>query len=77
MVISTLPDFGGRPYEVRGFVVAQATLGAIGGGNTQKMVKHLVDQATQLGANAILDVKTVLGGDSAHCVMTGTAVVVG
>jgi uncharacterized protein YbjQ (UPF0145 family) len=38
------------------------------------MVQSLVDQATRLGANGIIDVRTVLGGDTAHCVMTGTAV---
>ncbi len=74
MLISTLPDLGGRLYEVRGIVIAHATLGTIGGGNTQKLVQQLIDQAGRLGANAIIDVKTVVGGDSAHCVMTGTAV---
>jgi uncharacterized protein YbjQ (UPF0145 family) len=74
MLVSTLPAVPGRTFEVRGFVVAQATLGSLGGGNTQKMVKSLVEQAARLGADGIVDVRTVLGGDSGHCVMTGTAI---
>jgi uncharacterized protein YbjQ (UPF0145 family) len=74
MLISTVPEVPGLTYEVKGLVFAQATLGAMGGGNTQKMVQSLADQATRLGANGIVDVKTVLGGDHGHCVMTGTAV---
>jgi uncharacterized protein YbjQ (UPF0145 family) len=74
MLISTLPEVPGLTYEVKGLVFAQAILGAVGGGNTQKMVQSLVDQATRLGANGIIDVRTVVGGDTAHCVMTGTAV---
>ncbi|MBV1855311.1 hypothetical protein [Catellatospora tritici] len=74
MIISTLPDLGGRAFEVRGLVVAHAILGALGGGNTQKMVQQLIDQAARFGADGIVDVRTVMGGDSGHCVMTGTAV---
>jgi hypothetical protein len=74
VLISTLPDLSGRSYEVRGFVFAHAILGAIGGGNTQKMVQQLIDQAARFGADGIIDVKTVIGGETAHCVMTGTAV---
>ncbi|WP_248963969.1 hypothetical protein [Sphaerisporangium perillae] len=74
MLISTLPDLPGRAFEVRGFVYAQAALGALGGGNTQKMVQQLIEQAGRFGADAIVDVKTVIGGDSGHCLMTGTAV---
>lgn len=74
MLLSTLPQLPGWTYEVRGFVFAQATLGALGGGNTQKMVKSLVEQAAAAGADAIVDLRTVIGGENAHCVMTGTAV---
>jgi uncharacterized protein YbjQ (UPF0145 family) len=74
MLISTLPDVPGLTYEVKGLVIAQAMLGAMGGGNTQKMVQSLVDQAGRLGANGIIDLRTVLAGDHGHCVMTGTAV---
>ena len=74
MLLSTLPQLPGLTFEVRGFVFAQAVLGAIGGGNTQKMVKSLIEQATSFGADGIVDLRTVIGGESAHCVMTGTAV---
>jgi uncharacterized protein YbjQ (UPF0145 family) len=75
MLISTLTEVPGLTYELRGLVFAQAALQAIGGGNTQKMVMSLIEQAQHLGANGIIDVKTVVGGDVAYCVMTGTAVV--
>ena len=74
MLISTLPDIAGRSFEVRGFVFAHATLGALGGGNPQKMVQQLIEQAAFFGADGIVDVKTVIGGESAHCMMTGTAI---
>jgi hypothetical protein len=51
---------------VRGFVFAQATLGALGGGNTQKMVKSLVEQATAFGADAIKDLSVDQGGEGAQ-----------
>lgn len=76
MLISTLPDLGGRPFEVRGMVFAQAFLGAIGGGNLQKMVQTLIEQAGQFGADGIVNVQTALstGDTAAYCVITGTAV---
>lgn len=74
MLLSTLPDLPGRTFEVRGFVFAQGVLGALGGGNTQQMVGSLIEQAGVFGADGIIDLRTVIGGDSAHCVMTGTAV---
>jgi len=74
VLISTLPNLPGHSYQVLGFVVAHATLGALGGGNPQKMIQQLIEQAQRFGADAIIDVKTVLGGDAAHCLMTGTAV---
>jgi hypothetical protein len=74
MLLSTTTDLAPRTYEVRGFVVAHAILGALGGGKTDKMIQSLIEQAQRLGGDGIVDLKTVLGGDSAHCVMTGTAV---
>ena len=74
VLISTLPDLSGRTFQVLGFVVAHAVLGALGGGNPQKMIQQLIEQAQRFGADAIVDMKTVVGGDSAHCMMTGTAV---
>jgi hypothetical protein len=74
VLLSSLPELPGRPFDVRGFVFAQAALGALGGGNTGKMVLSLIEQAQRFDADAIVDLRTVLGGDSAYCVMTGTAV---
>jgi hypothetical protein len=75
MLISTLPDLGGRAFDPLGFVFEQAMLGGIGGShNTRNMVQSLIAHATRFGADAVIDVKTVLGGDGAWCVMTGTAV---
>jgi hypothetical protein len=74
VIVSTLPHLGDQAFDAVGFVYAQATLGAIGGGNTQKMVQTLVAQAQQMGAAAIIDVTTVIGGTNGNCVMTGTAV---
>jgi uncharacterized protein YbjQ (UPF0145 family) len=72
--LSTLPDVPGWGIEIRGLVYAQATLGSMGGGNTRKLVQSLTEQATGFGADGVVDVRTVLGGDTGHCVMTGTAV---
>jgi len=74
VLISTLPELPGRTFEVLGFVVAQGAFGALGGGNAQKMVQQLIEQAQRFGGDGIVDVKTVIGGDTGHCVMTGTAV---
>jgi hypothetical protein len=74
VLITTLPDLGGRAFEIRGLVYAHATLNALGGGNPQKMVQQLIDQASRFEADGIIDVKTVIGGDSATAIMTGTAV---
>ncbi len=74
MLLSTLPDLGGRAFEVRGMVIAQGAFGAIGGGSTQQLVASLIEQAGRFGADGIVDVKTMIGGNAAHCVMTGTAV---
>ena len=74
MVISTLPELPGYEFEVRGFVCEYSALGAIGGGKTRKLLESLTNQANQFNANAIVDLKTVIGGDTGICVMTGTAV---
>jgi len=74
VLLSTLPDLPGQDFAVQGFVYAQATLGAIGGGNTRKMVQSLTEQAAALGADGIVDLKTAIGGETGHCLMTGTAV---
>lgn len=79
MLMSTLPTLPGQTFEVRGLVVAQAVLpSSRRGDETREMVQSLAGQAAALGANAIIDVRTVLGGGgySVYCVMTGTAVLV-
>ena len=74
MLISTLPDLPGHAFLVKGLVCEYAALGAMGGGKTRKIVESLTEQARRLDADAIVDLKTVVGGDTAYCVMTGTAV---
>ena len=47
----------------------------LGGGNVQKMVQEIIQQAGQFGADAVIDIKVVgSGGDHSTVVMTGTAV---
>jgi hypothetical protein len=72
--LSTLPDVPGWAFEIRGLVYAQATFGSMGGGDTRKMVKSLAEQAGSVGADGVIDLKTVLAGERGHCVMTGTAI---
>jgi hypothetical protein len=75
MLLSTLPTIPDRNFEIRELVFAQATLGALGGGNVQKMVQEIIQQAGQFGADAIIDIKVVgSGSDAGAVVMTGTAV---
>jgi hypothetical protein len=75
MLLSTLPTIPDRNFEIRGLVFAQAALGALGGGNVQKMVQEVIQQAGQFGADAIIDIKVVgSGSDAGAVVMTGTAV---
>jgi S1-C subfamily serine protease len=77
MLMTTLAEVPGVVFEVKGLVFADARLHASGGGNLPKMVKSLTEQAQQLGANGIVDIKTAVGGDYGYCVMTGTAVLFG
>ncbi|GHJ49175.1 hypothetical protein Cs7R123_65170 [Catellatospora sp. TT07R-123] len=75
MLISTLPDLGGRAFEVRGLVFADGALSSLGGTSVHQLVQQLVYQATHFEADGIVDVKTLLStGQHTHCVMTGTAV---
>gem|GEM_PF-6075639 len=60
-------------FEVRGLVIAQDVLLAVGGPQVHKMVKSLIEQAESFGADGIVDVRTVLGYSGA-CVLSGTAV---
>jgi uncharacterized protein YbjQ (UPF0145 family) len=72
MLVSTLPELPGRTFDVRGLVFAHAALNTKGA--TQKMVQSLIEQAGQFGADGIIDLKTVIGGEYGHCVMTATAI---
>ncbi|AWS44527.1 hypothetical protein [Streptosporangium sp. 'caverna'] len=76
MLISTLPDLAGRTFEVRGFVLVDAQIA--GSWSTdrlyKKVVQQLSEQAGRLGADGIVDVKTVMSGGSSTFVITGTAV---
>ena len=74
MLLSTLPDLPGRPYDVRGLVYASVNLAGLGGGSVHTMVQSIVEQAARFGADAVVDIKTIIGGQYSHCVMTGTAV---
>ena len=38
------------------------------------LVQQIIQQAQQLGGDAVVDIKTEIGGEYGHCVMTGTAV---
>jgi hypothetical protein len=73
MLMSTLPTLPGREFEVRGCVCVHLTL-AGRGDRVQKMMETLIEQARGFGADGIVDLRTVIGGELAHCVMTGTAV---
>ena len=75
MLTSTLSDLPGRIYDIRGVVCSSAALGAIGGGNIEKMFKNLEQQASSMSADAIIDIKiTAPGGTSAIVVISGTAI---
>jgi hypothetical protein len=74
MLLSTLPELPGQTFLVKGIVCAQGVLGPIRGDKIQKMMQSLIEQAEGFGADSIVDVRTVLAGDSAHCVISGTAV---
>ncbi|MEU3532647.1 heavy metal-binding domain-containing protein [Streptomyces murinus] len=79
MLMSTLPDLAGRSFEVRGVVYSSDSLTLRKNKSSealQGIIQELCVQAAQLGADAIVDLKTALGGQESrtHCVMTGTAV---
>jgi uncharacterized protein YbjQ (UPF0145 family) len=74
MLLSTLPELPGQTFRVKGIVCAQGVLGALRGDKIQKMMQSLTDQAEAVGADGIVDIRTILAGDTAHCVITGTAV---
>jgi hypothetical protein len=73
--LSTLPTVPHRDFDVRGLVVAHLQLTGLGrGGVKDGLIQQLIQQAQQLGGDAVVDIKTEIGGEYGHCVMTGTAV---
>jgi hypothetical protein len=74
MLLSTLPQIPDRPMQIRGLVIAEGFHG-LGGAKLPAMMQSVVQQATQLGANAVVDLKVTRTGEHNWCI-TGTAVVV-
>ena len=75
MFLSTLPNVPHRDFEVRGLVIAHMQLTSLGRGPVKDtLVQQIIQQAQQLGGDAVVDIKTEIGGENGHCVMTGTAV---
>jgi hypothetical protein len=72
VLLSTLPNIPDRTFQIRGFVLAEGFHG-IGGGKAPGMIQSIIQQATQLGANAIVDITVVRTGENAWAI-TGTAV---
>jgi hypothetical protein len=73
--LSTIPEIPGQAFDVRGLVIAHLTLTSLGRGPVKdSLIQQLIQQAQQLGADAVVDIKTEIGGENGHCVMTGTAV---
>jgi hypothetical protein len=81
MILSTLPDLPGRTYDVISMVLSRTWLDPWGKGNElDEMVKTICQQATSVGADAIIDIKITVssGTDTGYGanVVIGTAVVV-
>jgi uncharacterized protein YbjQ (UPF0145 family) len=74
MLLSTLPDLPGRPFDVRGLAFAQATVTR--DKDIQGMIQSIVEQAARFGADSIVDIKTIVGSGASwqRVIMTGTAV---
>jgi hypothetical protein len=76
MILSTLPAVPGRDLEIRGLVLAEGFSGF--GGKIKSVgqaMQAIAQQAAQLGANAVVDVR-VIRLNGAAWVVTGTAVVI-
>jgi hypothetical protein len=76
MLMSTLPDLGvSRRYEVKGIVYGTVMLGLSGNANLERAFKDLEQQATNMGADAIIDIKiTAPSGERVVAAVIGTAV---
>jgi hypothetical protein len=76
MILSTLPAIPDRNFEIRGLVLAEGFVGIGKGPKSVDMsMQEIAQQAAQLGANAVVDVKVIRLSD-ARWVVTGTAVVI-
>ena len=74
MILSTLSSLPGRTFEVRSLVLAEGYVG-LGGTSVAASMNQIAQQATQVGANAVVDVTVTRIGDG-RWVVTGNAVVV-
>jgi hypothetical protein len=74
VLLSTLPHIPDRTFQIRGFVFAEGFHG-IGGSKAPGMIQSIIQQATQMGANAVVDVTVVRTGEH-NWAITGTAVAV-
>jgi hypothetical protein len=75
MILSTLPDIPERTYDAIGVVFGQARLAGLGADNLADMFNWMIQQASRMGADAIVDIKMPApGGDLAMVVAIGTAV---
>jgi len=73
VLLSTLPDLVGHTFQVRGMVIASG-YGPSAQKEVPKMLQAITAQATQLGANAVVDVTVTRIGENSF-IITGTAVV--
>ncbi len=76
MLMSTLPDLGVfKRYEVKGIVFGTVMLGGAGNDSLERAFKALEQQATNMGADAIIDIKiTDPSGERVVAAVIGTAV---
>jgi uncharacterized protein YbjQ (UPF0145 family) len=81
MLLSTLPDIPGRTYDVIGVVFGRADIGIgkyLGGKKAtdlEDMFQDMVQQASRMGADAIIDIKMpAVGGEHPVVAAIGTAV---
>ncbi len=73
MLMSTLPDLpGNKRYQIKGVVCGVTEVHGRGQTHLDGALQALEQQATGLGADAIIDVKVTLSSQVA--VMTGTAI---
>jgi hypothetical protein len=78
MLLSTLPDLSGRTYDVIGVVFGTSNMWAAKDSESVQrlgtMFNTITQQASSMGADAIVDIKMVAVGEGARVVVTGTAV---